>query len=112
MVSTYARIAGAVLLMLAVVGFSFWGWRVTASFFHAGVGLLLLYVGFWLPDPTTVRQMVGGMGVLLIVVKVITIAAPLTWGGSARHGPIEFTCLVLGITSILAARYLKDGGSS
>ncbi len=56
--------------------------------------------------------MVGGLGVLLVVVKAITIATPLTWGGPAKHGPIEITCLVLGITSILAATYLKDDRSS
>ncbi len=112
MVRTYAQIAGVVLLALAVVGFSFWGWRVTASFYHAGVGLLFLCVGFWLRDPATVRQMVGGLGVLLIVVKAITIMTPLTWGGPAKHGPIEITCLVVGILSILAARYLKGGRSS
>jgi hypothetical protein len=87
MVRTYARIAGVVLLALAVVGFS----RQEAA---------------------SVRQMVGGLGVLLVVVKVITIVTPLTWGGPPKHGPIEITCLVLGITSILAARYLKDGGSA
>lgn len=111
MVRTYARIAGVVLLALAVAGFSFWGWRLTANFYHAGVGLLFIYVGFWLRDPTTIRQMVGGLGVLLVVVKTITIVTPLTWGGPSKHGPIEITCLVLGITSILAARYLKEDRS-
>ncbi len=112
MVRTYARIAGAVLLALAVAGFSIWGWRLTANFYHAGVGLLFLYVGFWLRDHATIRQMVGGLGVLLVVVKTITIATPLTWGGPAKHGPIEITCLVVGFLSILAARYLRDGRSS
>ncbi len=106
MVRTYARVAGLVLLALAVIGLSFWGWRMTASFFHAGVGLLFFYVGFWLRDSTTIRQMVGGLGVLLVLVKAITIMTPLTWGGPAKHGPIEVTCLVVGISSILAARYL------
>jgi len=56
--------------------------------------------------------MVGGLGVLLVVVKAIIIATPLTWGGPVKHDPIEITCLVLGITSILAAGYLTDGRSS
>jgi hypothetical protein len=112
MIRTYARIAGVVLLAFAVVGFSFWGWRMTASFFHVGVSLLFFYVGFSRQEAASVCQMVGGMGVLLVVVKVITIVTPLTWGGPPKHGPIEITCLVLGITSILAARYLKDGGSA
>jgi hypothetical protein len=56
---------------------------MTASVFHAGVGLLFLYVGFSQLEAVTVRQMVGGLGVLLVVVKVITIVTPLTWGGPA-----------------------------
>ena len=98
--------AGLVLLALAVVGLSFWGWRMTASFFHAGVGLLFVYVAFARLEAASVRQMVGGLGVLLVVVKAITIVTPLAWGGPAKHGPIEVTCLVVGISSILAARYL------
>ncbi len=30
------------------------------------------------------------------------------WGSHLMHGPIEITCLVVGITSILAYRYLPD----
>ncbi len=112
MLRTYAQIAGVVLLVLAVGGFSVWGWTATASFYHAGVSLLFLYVGFGLRDTTTIRQMIGGLGVLLVAVKTITIATPLTWGGPAKHGPVEITCLVLGVISILAAWYLKDGRGS
>ncbi len=77
-------------------------------FYHVGVGLLFLYVGFWVRDPQTVRQMVLGLGVLLVVVKTITILVPLGWGGPPEHGSVEISCLVVGVLSILAARYLPD----
>jgi len=105
-IRTYARIAAIFLLAVAVFGFWAWGWRVVSVFYHAGVGLLFLYVGFLLKDTTIVRQMVGGLGILLLAVKAITILTPLTWGGHALHGPIEITCVVIGVFSILAARYL------
>ena len=109
-IRTYARIAAIVLLAVAVFGFSAWEWRVVSVFYHAGVGFLFLYVGFLLQDSTIVRQMVGGLGVLLLAVKAITILTLLTWGGHALHGPIEITCLAVGVSSVLAARYLPDDG--
>ena len=107
-IRTYARIAAIVLLAVAVFGFWTWEWRVVSTFYHVGVGLLFLYVGFLIKDATIVHQMVGGLGVLLLAVKAITILTPLTWGGHALHGPIEITCLVVGASSILAAIYLPD----
>lgn len=112
MIRTYARIVGVILLAVAAAGLVTFGWEGISIFYHAGVGLLFLYVGFSRLEAVTVRQMVGGLGVLLVVVKTITIVTPLTWGGPPQHGPVEVTCLVLGISSILAARHLKDGRSS
>ena len=107
-ITMYARIAGVVLLGVAVTALLVLGWEETSIFFHAGVGALYLYVGFWLSDTKSVRQMVGGLGVLLVVVKTITILSPLGWGGPPEHGSVEITCLVVVISSILAARYLPD----
>jgi hypothetical protein len=108
-IRTYARIAAIVLLAVAVFGLWTWEWRVVSVFYHASVGLLFLYVGFLPNDTTIVRQMVGGLGVLLLLaVKALTILTPLTWGGHALHGPIEVTCLAVGVSSVLAARYLPD----
>lgn len=109
-IRTYARIAAAFLLAVAVFGFSAWEWRVVSVFYHAAVGLLFLYVGLLLKDAAAVRQMVGGLGVMLLVVKAITILTPLTWGGQALHGPVEITCLAVGVSSVLAARYSPDNG--
>ena len=70
---------------------------------------LFLYIGFVHNDEVVVRRMVGGLGVLLLLVKLPTIVILLgIWGGHPLHGPVEITCLVLGVGSILAARFLHS----
>ena len=71
------------------------------------LGLLYAWVGFLHPSGE-IRGLVGGLGVLLVVIKSVVILAPLLWGESPLHGPIEVTCLVVGLLSIVAARYLRD----
>lgn len=61
-----------------------------------------------MPNGETVRELVGGLGMLVLVVKVSTILVPLLWGDRAMWDPIEVTCLVVEIASIAAARYLRD----
>ncbi len=106
MIRTYAQVAAVLLIALAVAGLLGLSWTVASVFYHAGVGALYAYVGFVQRDAESARLMIGGLGVLLLLVKGVTIVAPLLWGGSALHGPIEVTCLVVGISSILAAKYL------
>jgi hypothetical protein len=74
MLRTYARIAAVALLAVALTGWLVPGWRAGAVLFHAGLALLYIFVGFW-PSLSAgiVRQMVGGLGVLLVVVKAIVI---------------------------------------
>lgn len=101
--------AGLILVVLGLLGFSgLLGWNPLASTFHLLVGLLYLCATFLLRDALSVRRMIGGLGVLLVVIKVVTIASSALLGGEPLHGPIEITCLVLGFTSILAARLLPD----
>ena len=104
----YARLAGIALLVVAAAGLALFGWYQSTIYYHAGVGLFFLFVGFYRLENTYVRQMVGGFGVLLAVIGGATILA--TWLSPLRylHGPIEITSLVVGTTSILAARYLPD----
>jgi hypothetical protein len=111
LIRTYARVAAGTLLAVAVVGFSILGWRTTAAFYHAGVAILFAYAGFLQRDRETARQIVGGLGILLLAVKAVTTVMPLAWGGPPQHGPIEMTCLVLGLASVLAARYLPGDAS-
>jgi hypothetical protein len=109
-ITRYAQLAGIALLVVAAAGLAIFGWRIAAIYFHVGVALLFLYVGFAKLGPTTVRQIVSGLGILLVVVKGIEILAswllPMRW--YLLHGPVEISCLIVGITSILAARYLPD----
>ncbi len=106
MIRTYAQLAAVLLIALAMVGLLGLSWTVASTFYHAGVGVLYAYVGFVQRDAEGARLMVGGLGVLLLVVKGITIVVPLLWGEPPLHGPIEVTCLVVGISSVLAAKYL------
>lgn len=116
MLRLYARVAAVALLVTGVVGLStMWGfsppWSVSplTGFYHVGVGLLFAYAGFFQRDVTSVRYIVGGLGVLLLLVKSVTLLIGLAWLGIFNHGPFEVTCLVLGVGSVLAARYLSDG---
>jgi hypothetical protein len=105
----YARAAAVVLLVTGVVGFSrVWGFDPLTGFYHVGIGLLFAYAGFAQQDTVSVRQIVGGLGVLLLMVKAATVLLTLVVYGRFEHGPVEVTCLVLGVGSILAARYLPD----
>ena len=113
MIRTYAKVVGVVLALLGLAGFTgVAGVAWAASFFHAAVGLLFAYAGFVQKDVAVVRTMVGGMGVLLLVVKVVTILSPSLLGEAPLFGPIEITCLVVGLLSVLAARYLRDDAST
>jgi hypothetical protein len=104
----YARIAGVVLLGIAVVGAAGWDWGFAPVSYHAGAGRFFLLVGFSRLGTATVRQMVGGLGVLLALVNgaavLVTWLLPIEY----LHGPIEITGLVVGVASILAAGYLPD----
>ena len=78
MLRAYARIVGIVLLLSALVGGANvinTAWPV--DFFHAAVGAIFAYIGFLQRDTEVVRQAVGGMGLLLLLVKGATIVAPL-----------------------------------
>jgi hypothetical protein len=106
-IKAYARIAGIALLVVAA-GLALFGEYPSAIYYHAGVGLFFLLVGFSRLEITYVRQMVGGFGVLLVAIGGTAILA--TWLSPMRylHGPIEITSVIAGLASVLAARYLPD----
>ena len=109
MLRLYARIVGLILVSLGLAGLvGVVEVSAATSFYHAAVGALFAYLGFWQRDVLVVRTVVGGMGVMLLLVKGITMSVPLLWGGAPLLGPMEVTCLVVGVLSILAARYLRD----
>jgi hypothetical protein len=83
--------------------------NVVEGFFHVAVGLIFAYVGFLQGNAAVARSVVGGLGVLLLVGKGVILGAGLLFAG--RHdlfNPLEVICLVVGIASVLAARYLAD----
>lgn len=98
-----------VLLAFGVIGFfKLWGFTPLSGFYHAGVGALFAYAGFFESDTAVVRQIVGGLGVLLLVITTVTVLSMLVGFGRFYHGPVQITSLVLGVGSILGARYLPD----
>jgi hypothetical protein len=107
-IATYARIAGIVLLALAVANVVRFGWADASLFYHAGLGLLFFYVGFSRLEASTVRQMVGGLGGLLLVVTAVVTFVSWLLPTEYLHGPLEISYLILGLASFLAARYLPD----
>ncbi len=105
----YSGVAGLILVVLSLLGFSgVLGWDPLATSFHLSVGLLYVCTTLLIKDALSVRRIIGGLGVLLVVTKVVTIASSALLGGEPLLGPVEMTCLVLGLTSILAARFLPD----
>ncbi len=103
---------GSVLILLGLAGLvDIVGLNLPVNIFHLGVGGLFAYVGFLQKDILVVRRVIGGLGLLLLLVKVVVIGAPLLWGEPPLLAPIEITCLVVGLLSVLAARYLPSGAS-
>ncbi len=78
MIRTGAQAAALALVKLSVADLTgVLGWRPMASLYHLGLGLLFAFADFLERDSMLVRWMVGGLGVLLVVVKTVTIATPL-----------------------------------
>lgn len=105
----YARVAGAVLVGVGLLGVAnVVGFNPPVNVAHLVGGLAFAYLGFLQRDDRTVRFMVAAMGALLLVGKVVLILASLLGGEPPLEGPIETTCLVIGLLSILAVLYSRD----
>ncbi len=110
LIRTYSLVVGVAFVLLSLAGFTnLVGWDPPANIFHLAVGITFVCLGFFLRDAETVSLAVGGIGALLVVGKAIIIVVPLLVGRASLHRPIEVTCLVIGLLSVLAARYLRDG---
>lgn len=109
MLRTYARVVGVLLVLLGLAGFvGLLETAVATNLYHACVGLFFSYLGFWQRDSWVVRRVVGGMGLMLLLVKAVSTVAPLLWGGKLLLGPIEVTCFVVGVLSVAVAGLVKD----
>ncbi len=111
LIRTYSLVVGIAFVLLGLAGLmtDLVGWDPPANIFHLFVGVTFVCLGFFLRDAETVRLMVGGIGALLVAGKAIIIMIPLLLGRVSFHSPIEVTCLIIGLLSVLAARYLRDG---
>ncbi len=113
----YAQITAAVFIVLSLVGFlsavfdlsGIFGLDVPVNVMHLFVGLIYGYVGFWANETAAVRTLMGGMGLLLLLGKGLLIAGDLWSGHNAFSSVTEVVCLVVGLTSILAAKYSPAG---
>ena len=105
----YARGAAAVLVSVGLAGFvDALSEDYPSGSYHVALGLLFGYAGFFVRNREAVRQLIGGLGVLVLVVNGLYIPVPLLWGGHPLWGPIEVSCLIVGIVSVLAAKFLRD----
>ena len=115
----YAQITAAVFIVLSLAGFlsavfdlsGIFGLDVPVNVMHLFAGLIYSYVGFWRNETGAARTLVGGMGLLLLLGKGLLIASDLLIGHNAFSPVTEVVCLVVGLTSILAAKYLPGGAS-
>ena len=80
----------------------------SGGLFQVSVGALFVYAGLGQRDPVVSRRFVGGMGVLLLLGVGMAVCARLLLGGGL-FGPEQWTCLVVGIASILVARRAEPG---
>ncbi len=93
MARQYAQIVGIVLLVLGVVGLvmgeqhlvGLLNIDISEDIVHLITGGLLAYVGFASRDASMVRNVVGGLGVVFLLIGLLGFVAP-TLGGMVPHG--------------------------
>ncbi len=112
----YVLIVGSVLVLLGLVGLASSAGFMAAiqtnpatDLLHLAVGVLFLSIGLWQRDSAFIRQVVGGLGTLFLLVMGSLIVVPLLWGEVPLADVLEITGVTIGGLSILAARYLPDG---
>jgi hypothetical protein len=116
MARQYAQVVGVVLLLLGVVGLVLGEQRLADSLnidimedvVHLVTGALLAYVGFAHRDSDVVRNVVGGLGVVFLLVGLIGFIAP-TLGGLLPNGLTVVDNLIhlaLGIIGIALAWFV------
>ena len=112
LIRAYSRVVGVAFALLGLAGLvNLVQWAPPVNIAHLFIGITFAWCGFLVRDTETVRMAVGGIGALLVLSKAL-IMAPLLLGRAYFHLPIEVTCLVIGLLSVLAARYLRDGESN
>lgn len=104
----YARIVALAFVLIGLVGFTnITGWAWVPSLYHLCLGLFFGYAGFFVRERDVVLQIIEGLGILLVVVKGITLLVLLLLREPLHWGSFEISCFVVGIGSIVMARYLR-----
>ncbi len=109
----YALGVGLVLFVLGLVGFTSLPHMTTSeSVLHLGVGLLFFCGGLLMRDLGMLRTFLGGMGVLLLLGKVIIVSTRWFDEGFLHLPLVGIVCLVAGVTSLLIALFVGGDASS
>lgn len=112
MLRTYARVVGATLTLLSVMGIAGILGDVVGlveGILYLGTGGIFLYTGLGRIDIRDVRDVIGGMGVLYLLASMLTLSISTVY-----HLPPlgnydltdDYVRTAFGILSILAARFL------
>ncbi len=88
MVAQYARVVGVVIIVIGVGGlllgeqslFGLLNIDIVEDIIHLVTGGLMAYVGFARPDPGLLRNVVGGLGVVYLLVGLLGFVAPNLFG--------------------------------
>jgi hypothetical protein len=84
------------------------GWDAGEILYHTALSLLFAYAGFATGEAAVARAMVGGLGGLVILVGAVEILAAWFLPWHLVLYPHDATCLLVGIGSFLAAKFLID----
>src|SRR4028119_629330 len=83
----YARIIGAVVLLVGILGILFGNPRILGfnsdileDIIHLGTGGLMAYVGFAQRDNRLARTVVGALGVVYLIVGILGFVDPSLFG--------------------------------
>ena len=76
------------------------------NFLHIGTGLVFI-CGWWLMDERgTSRTFLGGMGILLVIAKVVIMGGRSMDLGFITVHFVGVVCLVVGVSSLLVALFI------
>ena len=121
MARTYAGVVGVVVILIGVVGLiageepllGLVNIDIVEDLVHLLTGGLLSYVGFGQRDEGLVRNVVGGLGVVYLLVGVLGFVIPMLFG-LLPHGYSvvdNVIHLALGVAGIAVA-FLSRGGAT
>ena len=119
MVRQYAQIVGVIIILVGVGGlllgerslFDALNIDVAEDIVHLVTGGLLAYAGFRLPDLRMVRNIVGGLGVVYVLVGILGFIVPDLFGLLPHeYSPVDnLFHIALGAVNIAVAWFLERG---